>query len=318
MAVPTSNTPTISVVIPAYNRADTIRLCLESVLKQTTSPLEIIVVDDCSTDETVAIVRSYDDSRIRCVVLPRNSGAQAARNRGIREAKGEWIAFQDSDDEWLPEKLEKQIAALAGVNFDPMTVVHGNGLLNNHHNGRVSPWNLPYVHGAMQFSKLLESVGPAFPAILTSKKALEAIGFLDEAVPSFQEWDTAILLASECRFIHIQHPIIVYHLHGGDTISKDRKRELDGYSYIVNKYRDDILQRCGVKVLNRHLGVIALMAMRFGDFQKAEIILAKAIGKSCALSFLKWRARAESYPNTYVRLDNLLQSVKLGFRKIST
>jgi glycosyltransferase involved in cell wall biosynthesis len=308
----------ISVIIPAYNRDKTIRYCIDSVLGQSVPPSEVIVVDDCSTDGTAEIVRRYSDSRVRCVVLDRNSGAQVARNRGIKEAQCEWIAFQDSDDEWLPGKLEKQIATLAEVNFDPMTVVHGNGLLNNHQNGRISSWNLPYVHGTMQFNKLLESVGPAFPAILTSKKALEAIGFLDEAVPSFQEWDTSILLARVCRFIHIQHPIIIYHLHGGDTISKDRKRELDGYSYIVNKYWDDILHRCGVKVLNRHLGVIAVMAMRNGDFQKAETILAKAIGKSFALSFLKWRAQARSYPSTYVRLDNLLQSVKLGCRKICT
>lgn len=103
----------ISVVIPTYNREKTIRYCLDSVLNQTYSPIEIIVVDDCSTDMTVPVIKSYSDIRIRCIVLDKNSGAQAARNRGIKEAKGEWIAFQDSDDEWSSQnKLEYEIKIL--------------------------------------------------------------------------------------------------------------------------------------------------------------------------------------------------------------
>jgi glycosyltransferase involved in cell wall biosynthesis len=117
----------VTVVIPAYNRAKTITYCLDSVCNQTVSPLEIIVVDDCSTDDTVAVVNDYSlsHSSVRCVVLEKNAGAQAARNRGIMEARGEWIAFQDSDDEWVSDKLEKQIAALAMVEFDPRCGAYG-------------------------------------------------------------------------------------------------------------------------------------------------------------------------------------------------
>lgn len=311
------NSPKISVVIPAYNRKSTIRYCLESVLRQTVGPFEIIVVDDCSTDNTVDIVKSFSDLRIRCITLDENSGAQVARNCGIREAKGEWIAFNDSDDEWLPEKLEKQLTALAKVDFDPMTVVHGNGLLNNHQNGRVSSWDLPYVHGTNAFNMLLDSVGSAFPAILTSKMALEAVGMLDEAVPSFQEWDSSILLARLCRFIHIKEPLFIYHLHGGETISKDRKREFDGYNYILNKYWDEILNRHNTRVLNRHLIVLAFMAMGLGEFRRAENILSKTFGSSTVVSFLKWRAKACSYPYSFVRFYNHIQSARLGFRKFS-
>jgi len=105
--------PSISVILPTYNRVKTIRYCLDSVLAQTFSPAEIIIIDDCSTDDTVLIVGSYSEPRVRCIVLEKNFGAQAARNRGILEAKGEWIAFHDSDDEWMPDKLERQIQALA-------------------------------------------------------------------------------------------------------------------------------------------------------------------------------------------------------------
>jgi len=104
------NTVTISVVIAAYNAAKYIRETLDSVLAQTYLPLEVIVVDDGSTDETAAIVRSYA-GRVR-LLQQENRGEPAARNVGIRNAQGDYIAFVDSDDLWMPEKLKLQTARL--------------------------------------------------------------------------------------------------------------------------------------------------------------------------------------------------------------
>jgi GT2 family glycosyltransferase len=108
-----SPVPAVSVVLPAYNRAATIGRAIASVLAQNLSDLELIVVDDGSADGTVAAVRAIADPRLRLVALEANAGAAAARNRGIAEARAPWVAFQDSDDEWLPAKLEKQMARLA-------------------------------------------------------------------------------------------------------------------------------------------------------------------------------------------------------------
>ena len=199
--------PLISVVIPTFNRQKTISYCLTSVLAQTYNNLEVIVVDDCSTDNTVSIINNYPDPRLRCIVLEKNSGAQAARNRGIIEAKGDWIAFQDSDDEWLPEKLEKQVAAIAAVNYDPWVVVHSNAFQYDTVRKKKKLWLLPIVEGDDQYSTLLKSPAPLYPTMLVSKIALEKIEYLDENVPSFQEWDTSIRLAKYCKFIHIKEPI---------------------------------------------------------------------------------------------------------------
>ena len=102
-------TPKVSVIIPTYNRAHLVGRAIRSVLNQTYQDFEIIVVDDGSTDNTEEVVKSFNDPRIRYIRHEKNRGGSAACNTGIRAARGEYIAFQDSDDEWLPEKLEKQM-----------------------------------------------------------------------------------------------------------------------------------------------------------------------------------------------------------------
>ncbi len=101
--------PTVSVIIPTYNRANLVSRAIKSVLNQTYQDFEIIVVDDCSEDNTEEIVKSFNDSRIRYIKHKKNKGGSAARNTGIKRARGKYIAFLDDDDEWLPSKLEKQI-----------------------------------------------------------------------------------------------------------------------------------------------------------------------------------------------------------------
>lgn len=284
--MPTSHSPLISVVIPAYNRIKTISYCLDSVLKQTVSHFEVIVVDDCSTDGTVEIVRSYIDPRVSCIVMNKNSGAQAARNRGVHEARGEWIAFHDSDDEWLPKKLELQLEALCQVNFEPFTVVHTNCWRYEIASGTKKKCNVWPVEGINPFGKMLSSTGPMFPGMLTSKAALEKIGYLDESVSSYQEWDTFIRLAKVCHFIHIREPLFVYHIHSGDTISNNKLRDVLGYQYVVDKFCKDIIQQCGINVLNDHLLMNALKAVCWGYFAEANEILEKTMERSVRVYML--------------------------------
>ncbi len=100
----------VSIVMPSYNTGEYIKTTIESVLEQTYKEWELIIVDDCSTDNTDEVVRGYlSDSRIRYLKNEHNSGAAVSRNKALQEAKGRWIAFLDSDDLWLPDKLEKQI-----------------------------------------------------------------------------------------------------------------------------------------------------------------------------------------------------------------
>jgi len=257
-------------VIPAYNRAGTILVCLKSVLAQTFSPFEVIVVDDCSTDETVRLVRSLDDPRVRCISLDKNSGAQAARNRGIMEAKGDWIAFQDSDDEWLSSKLEKQVKALEGVDYDPWTVVHTNSVWFDTPAGQRLSFEIPVVEGDNVYPLLLSGPAPMFQGMLVSHSALKRIGYLDEKVPSFQEWDTSIRLAQYCRFIYLREPLFIYHLHSGETISKNKLQDINGYQFVIQKFRDEIIRICGEETWSRHLYFQLKKCLNYGLWSEAD------------------------------------------------
>lgn len=99
----------VSIIMPSYNTAPYIAKSIQSVINQTYQNWELIIVDDCSTDDTDAVVSGISDTRIRYLKNEKNSGAAVSRNYALREAKGRWIAFLDSDDLWMPEKLEKQI-----------------------------------------------------------------------------------------------------------------------------------------------------------------------------------------------------------------
>ena len=258
--------PLVSVVIPTYNRASFIIRAIESVLCQTYKPVEIIVVDDGSTDNTVSIVKQTNDQRVRCIVLGKNSGAQYARNIGIKEANGDWIAFLDSDDEWLPDKLHIQIKVLSKFNFAPDIVIHSNAFKYEHYNKKKHIWKLPFVEGKpdVVYPILLAKPSPMFPALLSSKSSLAKINYLDENLPAYQEWDTSIRLAKHCRFIHVLEPLLIYHIHNEETISKNMKKDFSGYQYIIEKHEKDIKTFCGEKTWHRQLSRLLQKGLEFG------------------------------------------------------
>ena len=107
----------VSIITPTYNCARFLPETINSVLQQTYTNWEMLIVDDCSTDNTEEIVRSFKDERIKYYRNEKNSGAAVSRNYALREAKGKWIAFLDSDDLWMPEKLERQIAFMEKNNY---------------------------------------------------------------------------------------------------------------------------------------------------------------------------------------------------------
>lgn len=234
----------VSVVIPARNRADKLPRCLDSILTQTFPANEIIVVDDHSCDNTEVVVDTYACRGVKYRRLMRGKGAQAARNEGWQVAENNWIAFQDSDDEWLPEKIQKQRMALSEYDFAEDIVLHCNGLKVFEATGQIEFFDVPLTQGHC-FVDLLRRPAPMFPGLLVSKNALVKAGGLDEDCPSYQEWETSLRLAKHCRFVHIQERLFKWNWHSGETISKDKKRENIGYNYVMDKYRSDFINHFG-------------------------------------------------------------------------
>lgn len=280
----------VSVIIPTYNREKTIKRCIDSIANQSIPPDEIIVVDDGSTDNTLEILnRFYPDIKI---IKQNHKGAQAARNAGIRAAQGEYIAFLDSDDEWLPDKLEWQVKELKR---NPDAVICGDGILQqdwkgaipkiydakgrkNNRAGRKKIFKLKGKSGYV-YKEILRHSFCLFQALLTSKKNLLDIGLLDENVPSYQEWDTAIRLAKQYEFIYLHKPLFIYHLHDGETISKNMRKEIDGLEYIYRKFQYEIASQLGSGMLTQRYYELMKMCIKYRDIRVVKYFVKYILGR---------------------------------------
>lgn len=195
--------PLVTVVLPAYNAARTIGRALDSALAQTYRTIEVIVVDDCSEDDTARIVAAYLDNRIRLLRLPRNLGAAGALNPAIDIARGEYLAFLDADDEWLPEKLAVQVPALRK---NPRATMVNCGRRCVDHCGRVviDPGTPPsgVVKGDL-WRNLLADPHVAKPCIVARTSALHEVGPFDPTLRTGGDQDMWIRLAmaGEVEFV---------------------------------------------------------------------------------------------------------------------
>jgi len=179
--------PTVSVIIPTYNRAHLVGRAIRSVLNQTYQDFEIIVVDDGSTDNTEEVVKSFNDPRIRYIRHEKNRGGSAARNTGIRVARGEYIAFLDSDDEWLPMHISRKLAVMEGKRADGLIsafYVEHRGKWEKQH-CRPKPRNMSLIE------YILTRMGDARTSAMFFRKAALMQVMFDEAQHKHQDWDLA-------------------------------------------------------------------------------------------------------------------------------
>jgi glycosyltransferase involved in cell wall biosynthesis len=264
----------VSVVIPAFNRGFIIGHALESVLNQTYQDWEAWIVNDGSTDETNEVVKDYTrkDSRIRLVEHDRQKGAQTARNTGIRNARGNWIAFLDSDDRWLPHSLETRLKLTQkGLHH----VVHSDCYIQSSVRNDLERFGVPPMQGQI-YKELLLRPGPMFQGLLVSKEALSHIGPLDETLVSYQEWDTAIRLAKRYAFRFVLEPTFLYDCRHADTISKDLLRAAVGYEQVFTKHLWSICRFLEPKTLAGHYQTAAALYFDAGDENNAQRCLRRA------------------------------------------
>jgi len=232
--------PAISVVIPTYNRAGLIGRSIQSVLDQTYRDFELIVVDDGSTDDTSSVVAAFRDPRINYVRLRRNRGAGAARNAGIRMARGKFLAFQDSDDEWLPTKLAKQMlifeqaSANLGVVYSDKQRVLTDGTITYHASPTVVRGRL--VDPATQFYQVYR-VG--IQSAVMKRESLDVAGYFNEDMPALEDLELFIRLSKRCDFYHIREPLVKY--YETDGLSKNLHANWQARKLLLKLYYKELI-----------------------------------------------------------------------------
>jgi glycosyltransferase involved in cell wall biosynthesis len=228
--------PTVSVIIPTYNRGHMVGRAIRSVLSQTFEDLELIIVDDGSRDKTDEVVDRFRDPRIRYIRHHTNRGAQAARNTGIDAARGDYVSFLDSDDEWLPEKLRRQVEVFRTNphNLDNLGVVLTGGQHVQLETGARSRPVIYECYGDVYREVFLRQVQAQMPA-LVRKDVLQRAGHYDESLPAAQDWDMLVRLAELCQFDVVREPVYLHYHHRGDHV-RTTENAIKAYRILFNKY----------------------------------------------------------------------------------
>lgn len=258
----------VSVVIPTHNRAFIIGDAIRSVLEQTFQDFEIIIVDDASTDSTEEVVRSFQDERISYVKLDGKIGASAARNVGIRTAKSEYVAFLDSDDLWLPDKLEKQLEVFKDGNTK-LGVVYTRWIWVPRYLG-VEPGKT-FRGDVHRYFLTNVPTGPCTITLLCKKNYLALVGGFDERFPAMQEYELHLRLSRHCSYDFVADIEAVARTMG-DVISSDDIAQLVARKLLLEKHED--LFRCDRKGFGSLLLGIGRQYCRLGNvFMGARYLL---------------------------------------------
>ncbi len=237
---------TVSVIIPTYNRAVKVYRAILSAIDQTYMDTEIIVIDDASTDNTIERLNEFGN-RIKIIRHDKNMGVSAARNSGIRNAKGEYIALLDSDDYWLPEKLEAQMAFFKA---HPDAVICQARELWIRHGKRVNPGNKHLKPSGDIFIPSLKLCLVSPSAVMFKKSLLTEVGMFDETFPVCEDYDLWLRISYRYPVYLIEQDLLVKEGGAPDQLSASIKG-MDRYRIkaMVNLYKKGVLNYTQAKAL---------------------------------------------------------------------
>lgn len=261
--------PRVSIIIPTYNRATSIGRTIQSVLNQSYSDFEVIIVDDNSSDNIQEILSDYDDSRIKYIKHQINRGAPAARNTGIENAKGEFFALLDDDDEWFPQKLEKQIEVFDSMGKNVGMVYSGYEIASNE--GKIVKELFPGLKGDL-FNVLLKSNIIGSPTNLIKRECFEKI-HCDETLKSCQDWDLWLQISKNYEIEYVPEILARYNL-SDSSISRNNISVLIGHEQILTKYYSYIHKYR--KIHSFHLQNLGIYYAYQHDYKKSRQYLKMA------------------------------------------
>lgn len=232
----------VSVIIPTYKRnAFMVRRAVLSVLNQTYNDIELLIIDDSpdSFDNRAEVERmlyKINDDRIKYIKHDKNLGACAARNTGIKNSTGAYIAFLDDDDEWLPDKLELQIQKFTS---DDVGLVFCKACYVNEIDGSIYEKN-SLIYENDVFDKLIFSTNfiGSTSSVIIRRSCLEISGLFDEEMQSLQDFDLWLRIAAHYRVKYVDRPLINYYIHKGDRITTNYNKQIAGHERLIMKNKE--------------------------------------------------------------------------------
>lgn len=301
--------PIVSVVIPAYNRAHTLPRAIRSVFTQTFGEWEIIVVDDASSDQTDQVIKEFSDGRVRYIRHQQNRGPSAARNTGIRAARGVYVAFLDSDDEWLPEKLAYDVSLF---DSQDLGMVCSGEIFGESHARLASI--LSTVHGRVYDRLLAHDFIGSCSGVTVRRIALETLGGFDEQLTNEEDWDLWLRI-SKVFAIGVAPRCLVRRHSGSDQLTGSPgslRRIYEGRARIIEKHR----QHMPPSILAKHLADLSGLLLNY------DIPRARKLGReSLRLKKLQPRLLAalmislfgvSTYRSAFSRMAKIRHGVYLG------
>ena len=296
------NPPAVSVIIPTFDRWPKVRDAVASALRQTVAPLEVLVVDDGSTDGSADRLEAFtwsDDERRRLRVLrapnrgasaanrgvsaalnrgvsaARNRGVSAARNRGIAESVGEWLAFLDSDDLWQPQKLERQLRALERAETD-YGICHCDEIWIRH-GRRVNPRQRHAKRGGWIYRHCLPLCAISPSAVMIQRRVFNAYGVFDEGLPACEDYDLWLRLTLHEPVLYVDEPLVTKYGGHDDQLSR-RIPALDRYRIqaLSRRLDDAALQgeerRLTLETLLQKIDIYGAGARKRGRLDEADAL----------------------------------------------
>ena len=234
--------PRVSVVLPTYNRDYCLARSIDSVLNQTFIDFELLILDDGSTDGTPELVANYDDHRVQYFRFTDNAGQTKRLNQGIEAARGALIAFQDSDDEWLPCKLEMQVHAIddapsaVGVVYcDRWRIAEGNS------RSLAAAAHFTPEDG-LRYEDALNGnlTNIATQCLLVKRKCFEAVGGFDERLQLLNDREMMMRLSKSYLLLHVGQPLVKYHVSGDAMTARGEAAVIKSWEIIYEKYKSDL------------------------------------------------------------------------------
>jgi glycosyltransferase involved in cell wall biosynthesis len=268
--------PVISVILPTHNRERSLARAISSVLNQTFTDLELIVVDDASTDRSEDVVHAFTDPRLRYVRLKDNRGAAGARNVGIAAASCDWVAFQDSDDEWLPNKLEQQFSVACDA--PPEVGLILSGYLADIGNRRIHVVPGHTLAGGDPVPDLLDGWPIITPTWLVRRRLLLELNGFDESYRCLEDWDLVLRLSAVCLLRAVPGPVLIKYSGGDASVCADPQHMYAALDRIIRKFGHHWAPY--PRRLSMRLTHLACLLFRLGRRTEARAMFRRALAQN--------------------------------------